>query len=360
MNLKDYFSQYTSELSACLKKAVITDKSGVRRDTMPALLEVIGKFRQAHANGGKIIFVGNGGSAAMASHQAFDYWKNGKMRATALNDSVLLTGGGNDFGYPRVFSESLKMFATENDVVVAISSSGKSENILNASIVAKEIGCFVFTMSAFGADNPLRKLGDVNLYLETMIYGHAEIGHETFLHTMLDYTIFGEKAPDPFSSLRKIVTPQEMAEIAKMARLSGKKVVHAHGVFDLVHPGHINYFQQSKKLGDILYVGVVADRFVKKGPDRPRFPERMRLEWLAALETVDYVVLNEEDGPWTLIENIKPDFYTKGETEKAKLDDPFSGLNKDKQKIEAIGGQLVFTPEVRIHSTDLMQQLGME
>lgn len=155
----------------------------------------------------------------------------------------------------------------------------------------------------------------------------------------------------------KIKTPQEMAAIAEELRRDGKKIVHCHGVFDLVHPGHINYFEQAQKLGDAVYVTIVADRFVKKGPDRPRFPERMRLEWVAALECVDYVVLNEEEGPWTVMRLVKPHFYTKGETERSKLENPESGLNVDKRLMEELGGELRFTPEVDVHSTDLFKRL---
>ncbi len=149
-----------------------------------------------------------------------------------------------------------------------------------------------------------------------------------------------------------------MAAIAEDLRASGKKIVHCHGVFDIVHPGHINYFEQAGKLGDVVYVTVIADRFVKKGPDHPRFPERTRLEWVAALECVDYVVLNEEEGPWTIMRLVKPNFYTKGESERSKLENPESGLNVDKRIMEEIGGELCFTPEVEIHSTDLFAAFG--
>lgn len=157
----------------------------------------------------------------------------------------------------------------------------------------------------------------------------------------------------------KIVTPEQLAEIVRAAKADGKKVVHCHGVFDLVHLGHINYFEQAHKLGDIIYVGVLADRFVRKGPGRPRFSEQSRLEWVAALESVDYVVLNDsEEGPWSIMRMCRPDFYTKGESERRKLDDPNSRLIEDKQVMEEIGGELRFTPEVEIHSTDLFNALG--
>ncbi|OGL73289.1 hypothetical protein A3E39_01195 [Candidatus Uhrbacteria bacterium RIFCSPHIGHO2_12_FULL_60_25] len=192
MNLSDYFKRYTTDLASCVQGALATDASGCELDLIQCLEQTIAKFRESHAAGGKIIFLGNGGSAAIASHQSYDYWKNGKLRAMCFNDASLLTGSANDFGYPDVFTRPIAMFAAPHDVVVAISSSGRSKNIVNAVAEAKRLGCFVLTLTAFGADNPLRKLGDINVYLNTTTYGHAELGHETILHAMLDHTIYGE------------------------------------------------------------------------------------------------------------------------------------------------------------------------
>jgi rfaE bifunctional protein nucleotidyltransferase chain/domain len=158
----------------------------------------------------------------------------------------------------------------------------------------------------------------------------------------------------------KIKTPAELAALCESHRVHGKKIVHCHGVFDLVHPGHINHFEQAKRLGEIVYVGVVADRFVNKGPTRPYFSEDIRLHWLAALSMIDYVVLNEEEGPWSLMRLVKPDFYTKGESDRVKLDDPNHGLREDKRLIEELGGHLAFIKEeIPSHSTDLFRALGL-
>ncbi|MBU1907804.1 SIS domain-containing protein [Patescibacteria group bacterium] len=191
MIFKDFFQKYTTDILFTLANISVMSADGTVMEAMMAMQTLAEKFKAVHETGGKIIFIGNGGSAAMASHHAFDYWKNGKMRAIAFNDSSLLTGGGNDFGYPEVFSQPLGMFAEARDLVITISSSGQSPNILNAAKKAKEIGCYVVTMSAFKRDNPLRSLGDVNIYLDTMVYGYAELGHETILHSILDFTISG-------------------------------------------------------------------------------------------------------------------------------------------------------------------------
>jgi rfaE bifunctional protein nucleotidyltransferase chain/domain len=159
----------------------------------------------------------------------------------------------------------------------------------------------------------------------------------------------------------KIKTPAELAEIVRALKADGKTVVHCHGVFDLVHLGHANYFEQAKRLGDVVYVGVIADRFVRKGPGRPYFTEAERLAWVAALESVDYVVLNEEEGPWSLMRAVRPDVYTKDESDRKKLDDPASKLHDDIRVIEEVGGRFVFIPvEVDLHSTDIFRKFNFE
>lgn len=137
----------------------------------------------------KIIIVGNGGSAAIASHQSVDLWKNGGIRAIAFNDSSLLTCVGNDYGYPYVFSKPIEMFADPGDLVIAISSSGGSVNILNAVEAGRKVGCPIITLSGFKSDNPLRDKGDLNFYLDSMSYGIVEVGHLLLVHSAIDEVI---------------------------------------------------------------------------------------------------------------------------------------------------------------------------
>ncbi|MEG4632403.1 SIS domain-containing protein [Microcoleus sp. AR_TQ3_B6] len=134
----------------------------------------------------KVIFIGNGGSAAVASHQAIDYWRNGGFPAIAFNDGALLTCISNDFGYEQVFSKPIATFAQSGDIVFAISSSGQSANILAGARQAAKMGCYVITLSAFKPDNPLRQLGDINFFVPTMAYGFAEITHLCICHCILD------------------------------------------------------------------------------------------------------------------------------------------------------------------------------
>lgn len=175
------------ETLATIQSALVV----TRRDGPPLSLEEgfiagLAMIDQRARAGRKLIFIGNGGSAGIASHQAVDYWKNGGVEAMAFNDASLLTCIGNDYGYDRVFAEPIHRFAKAGDLLVAISSSGKSPNILRGVEAAYERGCGVLTLSGFGDTNPLRRLGELNFYVPSSSYGIVEVMHLSLLHAMLD------------------------------------------------------------------------------------------------------------------------------------------------------------------------------
>jgi D-sedoheptulose 7-phosphate isomerase len=186
---------YFESLSAYLSNTTTTLNSGESVELADAFNQIISDARSAHASGNKLIFVGNGGSAAIASHMATDYSKNGNIRALALNDSSMLTCLGNDLGYDQVFAKQIELHARRGDILIAISSSGRSSNILNAVKAARTAGCKVVTFSGFGAENQLRSLGDTNFYISSDRYGFVEIGHLTLCHAILDF-ICGLRATD--------------------------------------------------------------------------------------------------------------------------------------------------------------------
>lgn len=133
-----------------------------------------------------LFIVGNGGSAAVASHAVTDFFNVAKLKALTLHESSLTTCMANDYGYENAFSRLIEQMASEGDMLIAISSSGRSPNVCNAVLAAKRNGGYVFTMSGFNADNPLRKLGDLNLWLDSGDYGLVEIGHQSILHNISD------------------------------------------------------------------------------------------------------------------------------------------------------------------------------
>src|SRR3984957_14931112 len=151
--------RYFTTLSDHLVGTAVPPTSGGSKEMAESVNQVMALARKAHAAGNKLIFVGNGGSAAIASHMATDYSKNGDVRSMALNDSSMLTCLGNDLGYDRVFAKQIELHARAGDLVVAISSSGRSANILNAVDAAIAAGCTVATLSGFTPDNPLRRKG---------------------------------------------------------------------------------------------------------------------------------------------------------------------------------------------------------
>lgn len=186
-----YFTEL-GDLYGRLEASVAGEVLGVAE----AVGRAVQLIRARTAAGRKVMFVGNGGSSAIASHQAIDLWRNGGIRAIAFNDPVLLTCVSNDFGYPRVFEKPIDMFGESGDVLVAISSSGKSENILLAVEAARRVGASVITMSGFQPDNPLRRLGDLNFYVPSGSYGHVEIAHLTICHCIADTLTASVGAPE--------------------------------------------------------------------------------------------------------------------------------------------------------------------
>ncbi|MBF0515709.1 MAG: SIS domain-containing protein [Nitrospirae bacterium] len=134
----------------------------------------------------KLMFVGNGGSAAIGSHMATDFCRNRRIRALTFNEGTMLTCMGNDFGYEHVFAKPIELFARKGDCLIAISSSGQSKNILNAVRAARAKDCNVITLSGFKKDNPLRAAGDINFYVPVEHYGYVEIIHQYICHALID------------------------------------------------------------------------------------------------------------------------------------------------------------------------------
>ncbi len=179
-------ARYFSNLANLLQQPAVPDRDGAALSVDEGFARVMATARAAHAAGRKIMFIGNGGSAAISSHLAIDYLKNGGLRTMALNDAPTLTALGNDLGYDQVFAKQLDMHADPGDLVIAISSSGRSPNILNGIEAARARQCGVITYSGFGADTPLRRSGDVNFYIRSGEYGFVEVAHLALCHASFD------------------------------------------------------------------------------------------------------------------------------------------------------------------------------
>ena len=173
---------YREEFLSTLNDIMICTDSGEKSD-----LEDLKKFfKSARREGNKIFFIGNGGSTAIAEHMTTDYLKNGHMKTVNLFATATLTCLSNDFGYEHVFSKQLEFMAQSGDVLVAISSSGNSPNILNAVNKAREMKMKILTLSGFDSDNKISKAGDYNLHVPSHRYGIVESIHNLILQQILD------------------------------------------------------------------------------------------------------------------------------------------------------------------------------
>ena len=154
----------------------------------------------------------------------------------------------------------------------------------------------------------------------------------------------------------KIKTLDELTVCLAQLRLKGQKIVHCHGVFDLLHIGHIRYFEQAQTLGDVLIVTLTPDNFVDKGPYRPAFNEMLRAEAIASLSSVDFVAINK----WPTAENtlrlLRPDFYVKGSEFKEVGSDITGKIDREAQVVREIGATLAFTEDIVFSSSNLINE----
>ncbi|HAW49860.1 TPA: phosphoheptose isomerase [bacterium] len=187
--MKNLAEEYYKEIEGLLKSIKVTDMQGNKIDFYIAVASTCSMIEKMAENKGKLIFIGNGGSAAMSSHFATDFWKNGGIRAVAFNDSSLLTCISNDFAYKHVFEKPIEMFAEDGDILFAISSSGRSENILLGVDAARKKHLGVITLSGFRDDNPLRRLGDINFYVPSQAYEPVEDIHHSICHCIVNVII---------------------------------------------------------------------------------------------------------------------------------------------------------------------------
>lgn len=155
----------------------------------PMLLKAAGLLKEVQRAGRKVIFVGNGASATIASHCALDFTKQAGTRSVCFNDAALLTAYGNDYGYEWWVEQALKHYADPGDLVVLLSSSGKSKNILHAAQYARKRRLKVITLSGFSPNNPLRALGHVNLWADSRAYNVVETAHMLWLVALCDLVI---------------------------------------------------------------------------------------------------------------------------------------------------------------------------
>ena len=181
MSDKNFVNKYLEDFSILLKpNAAVVDK----------IIKVKEILTNCQKDNGKIIICGNGGSAAIASHVSVDLTKNANIRAINFNEADLITCFANDYGYERWVEKAVDFYADQKDVLILISSSGKSKNMLNACKAAKNKNLSkIITFTGHNKDNPLSQLGHVNFWIDSKAYNFVENTHQVWLLTIVDLII---------------------------------------------------------------------------------------------------------------------------------------------------------------------------
>ncbi len=182
----NYFTNYVETVASSLRNMAVTDRSETPLTQEEGLARWCDLTREMQQADRTMYFTGNGASAAMSGHMSADASKNGGIRSQAFNEISLMTAVSNDIAYDRCFAEPLKRFARAGDILVTISSSGNSPNIIRAIETARECDVQVITLSGMKPENRSKAMGDLNFYIPAHTYGIVEVAHQAVLHCWLD------------------------------------------------------------------------------------------------------------------------------------------------------------------------------
>jgi phosphoheptose isomerase len=318
----------------------------------PHIVEAATIVRHAIKGGHKILLCGNGGSAADAQHIAAELvgrfvCERDPLPAIALTvDTSILTAVGNDYGFDHVFSRQTRALGAKGDVLIAISTSGRSPNVLEACKAAREKGMKIVGLTG-GKESKLAEIADVCIRVPSHVTSriqecHIALGHlfcEVIDADLVEYA--PSMAPVPRHH-PKHLSLDEASALREFWRARGTTVVWTNGCFDVLHAGHLHSLAAARAHGHVLVVGLNSDTSVRalKGATRPVFPEAQRLAMLAALTTVDYVVVFEEKTPERVLGVLKPDVCCKG----ADYAPPDGAPIPEAKLIESYGGRIAFLP----------------
>ena len=178
MNDKQFLDNYFDLYKSALKINVQTQLTDFKNLCL--------KVKECDA---KLMIAGNGASASIASHAALDFTKQAKVRSMAFNDHNLITAFSNDYGYENWISEAVKAYGQKHDVVVLISSSGNSQNVVKAAKTSKDLGYKVVTFSGFTSSNELKKWGDINFWINSKAYNIIESVHGIWMFAVVDLLV---------------------------------------------------------------------------------------------------------------------------------------------------------------------------
>ncbi|HEX7840170.1 MAG TPA: SIS domain-containing protein [Kofleriaceae bacterium] len=366
-----------------LVRATLVDGARVRMDLdAAAIAHAACVMRDAVLAGKKVLLCGNGGSAADAQHIAAELVgrfviERRPLAAIALTtDTSALTAIANDYGYEHVFSRQVEALGAEGDVLVAITTSGTSKNVVAAAAVARARGMKVIGLTgakgcAFVAacDAGVAVPSTVTARIQEC---HITIGHllceaidEAFAGAAAEQLALpvggaapgqvpGMELPEP--GVAKYRMLDQLVAWREAQRAQKRTVVWTNGVFDVLHVGHLASLRGAKQFGDVLIVGVNGDASVRanKGPERPIYRCEERVALLAALELVDAILVFDDPTPERVLAQLKPDVHVKG----ADYAPPHGKPVPERAIVEAYGGRIEFLPLVPGRSsTDTLARL---
>lgn len=307
-------------------------------------------------SGGKLLVFGNGGSAADAQHLAaelvgrFLLDRAGLPAIALTTDTSALTAIANDFGFEQIFARQLEALARPGDAVIAISTSGASANVLAGVEAARACGAKTIAITGAGGAELAARV-DVALIAASSFGPQIQEAHLAIEHGLcaaVEVLVAGDERTG------KIVDWERLLARRDSWRRAGRTVVWTNGCFDVLHAGHVRSLSAARELGDILVVGLNGDDAVRrlKGAGRPIIPVEQRAEVLAALKSVDYVVVFDEDTPEEVLGRLQPDVHAKGE-DYAERDLP------ERAVVESYGGRVEFLPLVPgVSTTAIVDRLG--
>jgi phosphoheptose isomerase len=341
-------------------------RSQLLADHTAAIVKAAELMRDAVLAGKKVLLCGNGGSAADAQHIAAELvgrfvFERKPLPAVALTtDTSALTAIGNDYGYEHVFSRQVEALGSPGDVLVAITTSGTSKNVLAAVATARELGMKVIGLT--GAKGAAFVAScDAGIAVPSTNTARIQENHITIGHLLCEvldeaFAPEGKRtngAAPRSSGQPKLFELPELITWREECRARKRTVVWTNGVFDVLHVGHLRSLQEAKKFGDVLVVGVNTDASVRanKGPGRPIYTCEERVELLAALDLIDAILVFGDPTPEQVLAQLKPDVHVKG-ADYANKPIP------ERTIVEAYGGRVELIPlEPGRSSTSTLERL---
>jgi phosphoheptose isomerase len=342
------------ELEQLIRRALV-DGSRLRGELdVEAIARSAALLRDAVVAGKKVLLCGNGGSAADAQHIAAELvgrfvLERRPLAAIALTtDTSALTAIANDYGYEQVFARQVEALGAPGDVLIAITTSGSSKNVVAAVAAARSRGMAVIGLTG-GKGRGFVAGCDAGVAVPSSVTARIQECHIAIGHLWCEAVDLAFAAAAPGSVAEPIGPSKQLALEPLIAwreaqRARGRTVVWTNGVFDVLHIGHLESLRGAKRFGDALIVGVNGDASVRanKGPERPIYRCEERVALLAELELVDAILVFDDLTPERVLAQLQPDVHAKG----ADYAPPHGKPIPERATVEAYGGRIEFIPLV--------------